>query len=82
MNRTNQNISEIIVFETNFPTISILDHRQKLIKKKKFSRSHFIMGRWENIYVPLSIIPQIKPILQFAIQSVNKISPQELNGAA
>ncbi len=34
MNRTNQNISEIIVFETNFPTISILDHLKKLIKKK------------------------------------------------
>ena len=36
------------------------------------------MGRWENIYVPLSIIPQIKPILQFAIQSVNKISPRSV----
>ncbi len=37
MNRTNQNISEIIVFETNFPTISILDHLKKLIKKKNLA---------------------------------------------
>ena len=37
MNRTNQNISEIIVFETKFPTISILDHQNKLIKKKNLA---------------------------------------------
>ena len=37
MNRTNQNISEIIVFETNFPTISIRDHLKKLIKKKNLA---------------------------------------------
>ena len=37
MKRTNQNISEIIVFETNFPTISIRDHLKKLIKKKKLA---------------------------------------------
>ena len=78
MKKTNQNISEIIVYETNFSTISIRDHLKKLIKKKKISRSHFIMGRWENIYVPLSIIPQVKPILQFANQSVNKISPRSV----
>ena len=37
MNRTNQNISEIIVFETNFTTISIQDHLKKLIKKKNLA---------------------------------------------
>ena len=37
MKRTNQNISEIIVYETNFSTISIRDHLKKLIKKKKLA---------------------------------------------
>ena len=79
MKRINQKISEIFVYKPNFSTITIRDHLKELIKnKRKISRSHFIMGRWENIYVPLSVFPQIKPILRFAIQSANKISSRSV----
>ena len=79
MERINKKISEIFVYKPNFSTITIRNHLKELIEnKRKISRSHFIMGRWENIYVPLSIFPQIKPILRFAIQSVNKISSRSV----
>ena len=36
-------------------------------------KSHYIMGRWENIYIPISNVPQVVNILRLAGKMANKI---------
>ena len=60
-------------------TFKILPHdREELIlflkrKNLDLSKSHYIMGRWENIYISLPYVPQVKKILQNAGKLANQI---------
>ena len=41
------------------------------------TRSHYIMGRWENIYISLTYVPQVKKILSIAGKLANNILDQQ-----
>ena len=70
------NKSSIIIFE-NYLRIS-KNFKKKIIEilanpKLKKEYSHKINGRWENQYLDIDLMPEIKVILDFACQSGKKI---------
>ncbi len=46
--------------------------------KKKYSFTHFVGQRWENIYLKVSEIPVVKPLLHFAIDTAIELYREEL----
>ena len=46
--------------------------------KNKYNFTHFIGQRWENIYLNISEIPSVKPLLHFAIDTAINIYSEEL----
>ena len=64
------------------PEITPQDRQDLIVLLKKSNmdktKSHYIMGRWENIYIPLTCVPQVKKILSAAGKMANKILNQQV----
>ncbi|MEC7746852.1 MAG: putative 2OG-Fe(II) oxygenase [Candidatus Neomarinimicrobiota bacterium] len=63
------------------PEITSQDRQDLILLLKKDdmekTRSHYIMGRWENIYISLTYVPQVKKILSIAGKLANNILDQQ-----
>ena len=61
----------------SFPEISYQERSQIIESLNnadlKNKRSHYFNGRWENIYIPINLIPNLKKVLSQASQMGKKI---------
>ena len=64
------------------PEIPHQDRQELILLLKRDNlektKSHYVMGRWENIYVSLPYVPQVRKILRVAGKMANNISKQQV----
>ena len=69
--------TKLMIFEEYFPSFGIMKCEQIIHtlteNKKKMVKTHNINGRWENLYLDIHYVPEVKNILLFACRTAKNL---------